>query len=123
MGGKGGSSDGGSGGGNAKSGGGGNSSKGGGSGGGSGGYMKAPGGDGSYISRGTFENNPQGYFSGLHGADKGNKKVIELKLSMSILEEQKADAKRTDEKDKTNCTATACQTYNFSRIGSRLSPS
>lgn len=62
--------------GGGKGGGGGNSSKGGGGGGGggSGGYMKAPGGDGAYISRGTFENNPQGYFSGLHGADKGNKK-------------------------------------------------
>lgn len=44
-----------------------------GGGGGSGGYMKAPGGDGAYISRGTFENNPQGYFSGLHAGEKGNK--------------------------------------------------
>ncbi|KAG4910202.1 hypothetical protein JHK87_056318 [Glycine soja] len=63
--------------GGGKGGGGGNSSKGGGGGGGggggSGGYMKAPGGDGAYISRGTFENNPQGYFSGLHAGEKGNK--------------------------------------------------
>jgi hypothetical protein len=35
--------------------------------------MKAPGGGGSYISRGAFESNPQGYFSGLHAAGKGNK--------------------------------------------------
>ncbi|MCI88215.1 glycine-rich RNA-binding protein 8-like, partial [Trifolium medium] len=31
------------------------------------------GGGGSYISRGAFESNPQGYFSGLHAAEKGNK--------------------------------------------------
>jgi hypothetical protein len=30
--------------------------------------MKAPGGDGAYISRPGFESNPQGYFQGLHGA-------------------------------------------------------
>ncbi|RDX64401.1 hypothetical protein CR513_57051, partial [Mucuna pruriens] len=42
---------------------------------GSGGYMKAPGGGAldAYISRATFENNPKGYFSGLHAAEKNNK--------------------------------------------------
>ncbi|XP_059645859.1 glycine-rich protein DOT1-like [Cornus florida] len=57
-------------------GGGGSGAKGsGGSGGGagSGGMMKAPGGDGSYISRDGFESNPQGYFSGLHAGEKANK--------------------------------------------------
>lgn len=38
-----------------------------------GGAMKAPGGDGSYISREEFEKNPQGYFAGLHAAQKDNK--------------------------------------------------
>ncbi|GMP59115.1 hypothetical protein CsSME_00022526 [Camellia sinensis var. sinensis] len=60
----------------AQSGGVGISSKGGGTGtggsGGSGGMMKALGGDGAYISRTGFENDPQGYFSGLHGAPKAN---------------------------------------------------
>ncbi|XP_027152452.1 loricrin-like [Coffea eugenioides] len=36
-----------------------------------GGYMKAPGGGGSYISRAGFEANPRGYFSGLRGGQKG----------------------------------------------------
>jgi len=35
--------------------------------------MKAPGGDGGYISRGAFESNPQAYFSGLHSAPNSNK--------------------------------------------------
>ncbi|KAJ1382904.1 hypothetical protein SESBI_43813 [Sesbania bispinosa] len=35
--------------------------------------MKAPGGDGSYISRDEFEKNPQGYFAGLHAQQKENK--------------------------------------------------
>ncbi|TKY57107.1 Cystatin protein [Spatholobus suberectus] len=35
--------------------------------------MKASGGDGSYISRKEFAKNPQGYFVGLHGKQKGNK--------------------------------------------------
>ncbi|KAA8532608.1 hypothetical protein F0562_032576 [Nyssa sinensis] len=60
----------GSGGGNGSLGGG-SGAKGGGSGGGSG-MMKAPGEDGSYISRPGFESNPQGYFAGLHGTEKGN---------------------------------------------------
>nr|KYP35848.1 hypothetical protein KK1_043085 [Cajanus cajan] len=51
---------------------GGGSKGGSGGGGGSGGYMKAPGGDGAYISRPTFESNPQGFFSGLHAAQKDN---------------------------------------------------
>lgn len=38
-----------------------------------GGSMKAPGGGGASISRGAFESNPQGYFSGLRAAQKGNK--------------------------------------------------
>ncbi|KAL5126510.1 hypothetical protein HKD37_14G039120 [Glycine soja] len=38
--------------------------------------MKAPGGDGSYISRKEFEKNPQGYFDGLHAEHKGNKLVL-----------------------------------------------
>ncbi|KAK7280376.1 hypothetical protein RJT34_25440 [Clitoria ternatea] len=75
MDGKGGSGGSGGKGGGAQGGGGGSSNKGpsGGGGGGSGGYMKAPGGDGAYISREAFENNPQGYFSGLHAEQKGNK--------------------------------------------------
>jgi hypothetical protein len=32
--------------------------------------MKAPGGDGGYISRPGFESNPQGYFQGLHQGGK-----------------------------------------------------
>ena len=36
--------------------------------------MKAPGGDGSNISREQFEKNPKGYFSDLHAAQKDNKK-------------------------------------------------
>ncbi|GKF98617.1 glycine-rich RNA-binding protein 7-like protein, partial [Tanacetum coccineum] len=44
---------------------------GGGKGGGGSGFMKAPGGDGSYISRAGFESNPKGYFDGLHGGSKG----------------------------------------------------
>jgi len=36
--------------------------------------MKAPGGDGSNISREEFEKNPKGYFSDLHAAQKDNKK-------------------------------------------------
>lgn len=35
--------------------------------------MKAPGGDGSYISRDQFEKNPQGYFAGLHAEQKEKK--------------------------------------------------
>ncbi|KAJ1377704.1 hypothetical protein SESBI_48601 [Sesbania bispinosa] len=37
------------------------------------GVMKAPGGDGSYISRDEFEKNPQGYFAGLHAQQKEKK--------------------------------------------------
>jgi|UniRef100_A0A2N9FNA8 hypothetical protein len=80
MGGKGGGGDkgGGSGGGKGGGGDGGGSKSGGGSsskGSGSGsGMMVAPGtGGGSHISRNSFESNPQGYFSGLHGSDKGKK--------------------------------------------------
>ncbi|KEH22918.1 hypothetical protein MTR_7g062320 [Medicago truncatula] len=36
--------------------------------------MKAPGEDGSNISREQFEKNPQGYFADLHAAQKDNKK-------------------------------------------------
>jgi len=36
--------------------------------------MKAPGRDGSNISREQFEKNPQGYFADLHAAQKDNKK-------------------------------------------------
>lgn len=32
--------------------------------------MKAPGSDGSYITREAFERNPQGYFSDLHAEQK-----------------------------------------------------
>lgn len=35
--------------------------------------MKAPGADGSHISRKEFEKNPQGYFADLHAQEKGNK--------------------------------------------------
>ncbi|KAB1205659.1 hypothetical protein CJ030_MR7G017831 [Morella rubra] len=43
-------------------------------GGGKSGMMVAPGSEGgAYISRDTFESNPQGYFSGLHSGEKGNK--------------------------------------------------
>ncbi|TKY50931.1 hypothetical protein E2542_SST22438 [Spatholobus suberectus] len=35
--------------------------------------MKAPGGDGSYISREEFEKNPQGYFADLHAEQKTKK--------------------------------------------------
>uniref|UniRef100_A0A7N2KKF9 C2H2-type domain-containing protein n=1 Tax=Quercus lobata TaxID=97700 RepID=A0A7N2KKF9_QUELO len=77
MGGKGGGGGGGKrGGGGGKGGGGGGKSAGGSSskGGSSGGMMVAPGsGGGSHISRDTFESNPQGYFSGLHSSEKGNK--------------------------------------------------
>lgn len=40
-------------------------------GGGGGGVMKAPGGGGAYISRDSFESNPKGYFSNLHGNQQG----------------------------------------------------
>ncbi|XP_014492625.1 glycine-rich cell wall structural protein 2-like [Vigna radiata var. radiata] len=73
MGGKGGGGGGKGGGGGGKGGGCGKGSGGGNSSGGGGSYMKAPGGDGSYISRGVFESNPQAYFSGLHGASQPNK--------------------------------------------------
>ncbi|KAL7218167.1 hypothetical protein ACSBR2_011444 [Camellia fascicularis] len=43
-----------------------------GGGGGLGGMMKALEGDGVYISRTGFENNPQGYFFGVHGAPKAD---------------------------------------------------
>ncbi|AES62812.1 hypothetical protein MTR_1g108550 [Medicago truncatula] len=36
--------------------------------------MKAPGGNGSNISREEFVKNPQGYFADLHTAQKDNKK-------------------------------------------------
>jgi hypothetical protein len=36
--------------------------------------MKAPGGDGSNISREEFEKYPKGYFADLHAAQKDNKK-------------------------------------------------
>ena len=45
-------------------------SKGGGNGGAGGGHMKAPGDDGSYISRAGFKANPQLYISGLHGSQR-----------------------------------------------------
>ncbi|BAT93854.1 uncharacterized protein HKW66_Vig0196940 [Vigna angularis] len=61
--------DGGKGGGGGKDSGGGNSI----GGGDSGGNMKAPGGDGSSISREAFESNPKAYFSDLHAASKPNK--------------------------------------------------
>ncbi|XP_047154742.1 glycine-rich RNA-binding, abscisic acid-inducible protein-like [Vigna umbellata] len=61
--------DGGKGGGGGKDSGGGNSSVDG----GSVGNMKAPGGDGSHISREAFESNPKAYFSDLHAASKPNK--------------------------------------------------
>ncbi|CDP07959.1 unnamed protein product [Coffea canephora] len=35
--------------------------------------MKAPGGDGAYISRTGFENDPKGYFSELHAKEKASK--------------------------------------------------
>ncbi|OMO70879.1 hypothetical protein CCACVL1_18602 [Corchorus capsularis] len=36
--------------------------------------MVAPGtGGAAYISRDSFESNPQGYFAGLHGSGQGNK--------------------------------------------------
>nr|KYP35849.1 hypothetical protein KK1_043086 [Cajanus cajan] len=35
--------------------------------------MKAPGGDGSNISREEFEKNPQGYFAALHDEQKTKK--------------------------------------------------
>ncbi|XP_027152450.1 loricrin-like [Coffea eugenioides] len=35
--------------------------------------MKAPGGDGAYISRPGFENDPKGYFSDLHAKEKASK--------------------------------------------------
>ncbi|MBA0576843.1 hypothetical protein Golob_027366 [Gossypium lobatum] len=51
--------------------GGGSTSKGGG---GASGMMVAPGSGGAAtISRGAFESNPQGYFTGLHSSEKGNK--------------------------------------------------
>ena len=74
MGGKGGSAGGNSGGdnrgGNGSSGGSG-LSKGGGNGIAGGEYIKALGDDRSYNSRAGFEANPQGYFSGLRGDQKG----------------------------------------------------
>ncbi|XP_022720177.1 putative glycine-rich cell wall structural protein 1 [Durio zibethinus] len=82
MGGKGGSGGGskgsGSGGGNkgsgSKGGGSGAAGKGGGGGGRVSGMMVAPGSGGAtFISRGSLESNPQGYFSGLHSSGKGNK--------------------------------------------------
>ncbi|AES60091.1 hypothetical protein MTR_1g040140 [Medicago truncatula] len=36
--------------------------------------MKAPGGDGSNISREQFEKSPKGYFADLHAAQKDNNK-------------------------------------------------
>lgn len=44
-----------------------------GSGNGGGGVMKAPGGNGAYISRDAFESNPKAFFSNLHENQKGNK--------------------------------------------------
>ncbi|XP_058181191.1 uncharacterized protein LOC131299625 [Rhododendron vialii] len=77
---------GGSGGGGSK-GGSGSASKGsgGGSGGGGGGMMKAPGGGGEYISRGGFESNPQGYFSGLHGSTHTGGTGLRINFSKSSL--------------------------------------
>ncbi|GKV42950.1 hypothetical protein SLEP1_g50297 [Rubroshorea leprosula] len=45
----------------------------GGSGGGSGMMVATASGGSSHISRGSFESNPQGYFSGLHGSGKSSK--------------------------------------------------
>ncbi|KAK9106205.1 hypothetical protein Scep_023049 [Stephania cephalantha] len=39
----------------------------------SGGSMKAPGGEGTNISRAAFESNPKGYFADLHANQKANK--------------------------------------------------
>ena len=52
--------------GGTKGGGGGQSSSGG------SGMMKAPGGDGAYVSRTGFEANPKGYFTDLHAAAKNS---------------------------------------------------
>ncbi|KAL3501823.1 hypothetical protein ACH5RR_036272 [Cinchona calisaya] len=46
--------------------------KGGNAGGGRNDIMKAPGGDGAYISRPGFENNTKGYFDALHAKEKAS---------------------------------------------------
>ncbi|XP_022720175.1 loricrin-like [Durio zibethinus] len=74
RGGSGGGSKGSGGGSVSKGGGSGAAGKGGGGGGGVSGMMVAPrSGGATFISRGSLESNPQGYFSGLHSSGKGNK--------------------------------------------------